>query len=129
MGILNITKADILKFKALPAGWFVVQVNGYNQKPDKDGAALHQFSGVILEGPHKDQPIPMEPPGNIQFSEKAPSMATNFIEACAGSKVVGEEGGAFEMQDCVGKTIKAKNEPKLYNGRQQNNWMDFMPNS
>lgn len=122
MSLLNITKTDVLKSKAIPANWYVVNITGYEEKPDKDGATLYKYEAVITEGPFKDVPA------NFQFSEKAPGFAINFVNACAGKDVVGEEGAAIEMNSLVGKTVKAKNEPKLYNGRTQNNWTDFMPN-
>lgn len=123
MGMLNITKTDVLKGKAIPAGWFVGEVTDYEEAVDKDGAALHKYKGVVLEGPHKDHPM------EFQFSEKAPGFAINFLNACAGKDVVGEDGGAFDMKQAVGKKLKAKNEPKLYNGRTINNWVDFMANA
>lgn len=121
MGLLNITKTDVLRGKSIQAGWFPVKVNEYEEAVDGSGAALHKYHGVITEGPHTDHPV------DFQFSEKAPGFAINFINAAAGKDVIGEDGASVDMASAVGKTVKAKNEPKLYQGRTLNNWVDFMP--
>lgn len=120
MGLLNISKQDVQKSKSIAAGWYLMEITGYNEERDKDGASLHKYKGTVLEGKDKDYPA------EFQFSEKAPGFAINFVNACAGKDVVGEEGAAITMESCIGKKVKAKNEPKLYNGRTLNNWTDFM---
>lgn len=120
MGVLKISAEDMLRSEVVKPGWYPVSILDYSEDFAKtDNSVLHVFKAKIADGEFAGVPL------RIQFSEKAPGFAKNFILALGGK--LGKEGGDFKMEAAVGKKLKAHVSNQLYKGNMQNVVDDYQP--
>lgn len=111
----------MLRGKTIEPGWYKLFIKNVSQEPaSTDGSTNTIFDFTVVdEGPFKDVPV------RRFFSEKAPGFAVPLLVAC-GAKV-GADGGAFNMENCKGKTILGYIANGMYNNRATNQVEDFRP--
>lgn len=117
---VNITQDDLLRSKLLSPKWYNVLVRELEEAAaGTDGSALYIYH-LRVEGP---EPEVIGVPLRFQVSEKAIGMAMPLLLA-TGWKA---GPGSVELKDAVGKHIQAFVQRGEYNGRPQNQVVDFRP--
>lgn len=121
MARFQLSGTDWLRGKVMKNCWVRVVIKEYTLKSDKEGADLHKINTVVLEGPlgsEEYKGIPVD----LQFSEKAPGFASPLLLALGVPEGSTE---AIDFNNFVGREVEAYNQQKEYQGRPQNNYVDF----
>ena len=117
MARVTFSQEDINRSKLVAPGWYPLKVTKFQEdQAGTDGSALYVYEVKINAGPFKDVPM------RYQISEKAIGMGVDFVEAC-GFPV--QAGVPLELEKCVGKDIEGFVQRGEYNGRPQNNLVQF----
>jgi len=117
MARVTFTQEDINRSKLVAPGWYPLKVTKFSEEQaGTDGSALYVYECKITSGPFKDVPL------RYQVSEKAMGMGVDFVEAC-GFPV--QAGVPLELEKCVGKDIEGFIQRGEYNGRPQNQLVQF----
>jgi len=111
---MKLTREDILSGKVIPPAWYRCRVKSVNQEQAKsDGSTNYVFQFVVNEGPYKDTPLK-----KWYVNEKAPGVATGFIEIMTGKEV--QPDVEYDLETSVGKIIDVKVKNTEFNGRMGN---------
>ncbi|MEX0595359.1 MAG: hypothetical protein WD512_02585 [Candidatus Paceibacterota bacterium] len=120
---VNMTQDDLLRSKLLTPGWYTVFVKDLEEKTaGTDGSALYVYHLRVEENVKGDKSI-AGVPLRFQISEKAIGMAMPILAACGWKATA----GSVELKDCLNKHIQAFVQRGEYNGRPQNEIVDFRP--
>lgn len=122
-----ITKTDILRGKAVKPGVYTLLIKSVKEGPGKSDptSQVVTVSMVIESGPSGDATF-NGVPIDTWFSEKAPGMAIPFVEAVTNKKIP-EDGANPDLEQTVGRKVKAYIKNEKFNGRDTNKIEGFMP--
>ena len=120
-----VTREDMLRSKTLDPGWYKAKVKRLWQEPSNAGDSTNTWlEMIVIAGPEqKDKSNVADTPVRRVFSEKAPGMIVPFLKACGAQ--VGENGGNFDLNKCVGRELLFYNETRMWEGKPQNSAVDF----
>lgn len=117
----QITREDILRSKTVDPGWYKGLVKNVVQKAAKTDKSTNTEVHFILQDAGAFSGIPV----TGRFSEKAPGFAINFVAALLGENNIGEEGGEWDFDRAIGKTIEIMVVNDMYDGRLTNKVVDY----
>lgn len=120
----NITREDMLRSKTVKPGMYLLSVKSVTKGPGKNDPSSETITiNFVVEDGDKEfigVPIP------YWVSEKAPGLAVDFLEAVSGKKM-SADGGSFDIEQCVGRKVKAFIKNEKYQNRMTNKIEGFMP--
>lgn len=122
-----VSKEDILRGKAVKPGVYTLTVKSVTEGPGKTDPTSNVVTIVLLieSGPNGDQTY-NGVPVSFWLSEKAPGAAVPFIEAVTGKKVP-DTGVNPDLEQTIGRKVKAFIRNEKYQGRDTNKIEGFMP--
>lgn len=111
---IEFSEQDIKRGTILPADWYTFNVVSYESKLSKAGDSTNYVFGLVTTGT-KDERFNGVPITH-RFNSKAKGFIRPFLEACGAEIAVNK---SFNLNQCVGKTVKAfvrvgewENQPK-----------------
>ena len=116
---LDFDEADIKRGTILPSDWYTFDVTSYRSEVSKAGDSTNfvfEFTSKASDEKFNNVPV------THRFNTKAKGYIRPFLEAC-GAKV--EAGKQYDLNSCVGKTVRAYNRVGEYNGNPKNELTQF----
>jgi hypothetical protein len=110
-------------------GWYTIHVDELKVKEDKKGADLYVYTCTIIDADDEENKRFAKRKTFIQVSESGISFGIPFFRACGANipEKIGPEGVSLNPEACVGKILKAQNNPGLDKNKvMRNNWAAFL---
>ena len=119
----SVTREDLLRSKTVQPGWYQMTVKSVTRTAAKTDGSDNTNVELQIVGGNFDGVLIRK-----TFSEKAQGFAVSYIEATMGKKM-SDQGGTFDMEASIGKTVEGHVSNKMYQDRLTNQVDDFRPSA
>lgn len=107
MGVINITKRDILRSTLLPGNYYLVEIQNVTEAQSKDGQSINYSidEAEVITDEFGDAKFQGVPTPRWSFNSKAIGFIIPFLEAVTGEKITDPTRIKWDNETLKGKKL------------------------